>query len=103
MADYHVGCGIAGIYAGTLKKNGYEWLHKSNVTDEAIIAVAQYMYFQIPDDGNGFAYGFKMRDGKYVRLKVESSDTCPEWAKDTLERREDEQAEPSGGLESSPK
>ena len=24
MPEYHVGCGIAGIYAGTLKKNGYD-------------------------------------------------------------------------------
>ena len=24
MAEYHVGCGLAGIYAGTLKKNGYD-------------------------------------------------------------------------------
>lgn len=85
MAEYHVGCGLAGIYAGTLKKNGEEWLHKTNVTNEAIIAVTGYMYFQIPDGENSFAYGFKMNDGKYVRLKVESSDTRPEWVKETLE------------------
>lgn len=82
MAQYHVGCGIAGIYAGTLKKSGDEWLNKSCVTNEAINAVVQYMYFNIPKDENSFAYGFKMRDGKYVRLMVESSDKCPSWAKD---------------------
>lgn len=42
MADYHVGCGFAGIYAGTMKKNGCEWQSKSDVTKEAILAVAQY-------------------------------------------------------------
>ena len=42
MAEYHVGCGIAGIYAGTIKKNGYEWQNKSDVTDEAIKAVVMY-------------------------------------------------------------
>lgn len=35
MAEYHVGCGIAGIYAGTLNKQGTEWLNKSEVTEEA--------------------------------------------------------------------
>lgn len=42
MADYHVGCGILGIYAGTLNKKGNMWLHKSDVTNEAFNAVAQY-------------------------------------------------------------
>ena len=27
MPEYHVGCGLAGIYAGTLKKNGNENTH----------------------------------------------------------------------------
>lgn len=43
MANYHVGCGIAGIYAGTLNKKGEMWVNKSDVTDEAINAVAQFL------------------------------------------------------------
>lgn len=43
MAEYHVGCGLAGIYAGTMKKNGFEWLNKSCVTNEAIDSVAEYL------------------------------------------------------------
>lgn len=43
MAEYHVGCGLFGIYAGTLKKNGIEWLNKSCVTNEALDSVAQYL------------------------------------------------------------
>lgn len=82
MAQYHVGCGLAGIYAGTLKKSEDEWLNKSDVTNEAINSVVQYMYDKIPKGETGFAYGFKMRDGKYVRMKVEAADECPEWAKD---------------------
>ena len=31
MADYHVGCGIAGIYAGTLNKKGNMWVNKSEI------------------------------------------------------------------------
>ena len=88
MAQYHVGCGIAGIYAGTLKKSGDEWLNKSDVTNEAINAVVNYMYWKIPDGENAFAYGFKMRDGKYARLKIEVTDTCPDWAKEVLEGEE---------------
>lgn len=42
MTEYHVGCGMAGIYAGTLNKQGTEWLNKSDVTEEARQAVIQY-------------------------------------------------------------
>lgn len=43
MAQYHVGCGAFGIYAGTLKPNGIEWRNRSDVTDEALSATAQYL------------------------------------------------------------
>lgn len=86
MAEYHVGCGIAGIYAGTLKKNKKdEWQFKSDVTNEAIKAVAAWMMFNIPEGETSYAYAMKTNSGKYVRLKVELSDECPEWAKDVLE------------------
>ena len=39
MTEYHVGNGLAGIYAGTLDKSGIVWRNKSDVTDEAIAAV----------------------------------------------------------------
>lgn len=42
MAEYHVGCGIAGIYAGTLR-NKDEWKDKSECTVEASLAVAHYL------------------------------------------------------------
>lgn len=42
MAEYHVACGLAGIYAGTLNKHGTEWINKSEVTEEARKAVIQY-------------------------------------------------------------
>ncbi len=43
MANYHVGCGIAGIYAGTLNKKGDMWVNRSDVTEEAIKTVAQFL------------------------------------------------------------
>ena len=64
MAEYHVGCGIAGIYAGTLNKRGDMWVNKSNVTDEAISAVAQFLLEH--DEAMKFSY-----HGKHYRLAVE--------------------------------
>jgi hypothetical protein len=86
MAEYHVGCGIAGIYAGVLKKNSDEWLHKSLVTKEVIDAVIGHMYFKIPDGERDFAYVGRMRGGEYVRLKIEISDEFPEWMEVKNER-----------------
>lgn len=43
MAEYHVGCGAFGIYAGTVNKKGDMWLNKSEVTEEATYAVIQYV------------------------------------------------------------
>ena len=45
MADYHVGSGIFGIYAGTLNPKGDTWRNKSEVTKEALSASAQYLLF----------------------------------------------------------
>lgn len=63
MAEYHVGCGAFGIYAGTLKPNGMEWRNKSCVTGEAIDAVAQYLLQE------NKAMEFTYRDKRY-RLAV---------------------------------
>ena len=44
MVEYHVGCGAFAIYAGTLNsRNKNLWQNKSEVTDEAVSAVAQYL------------------------------------------------------------
>lgn len=48
MAEYHVGNGLAGIYAGTLDKSGSMWRNKSNVTDEAIAAVFSWFADHMP-------------------------------------------------------
>ena len=38
MAEYRVGCGAFGIYAGTLNsRNKSLWQQKSDVTDEAFL------------------------------------------------------------------
>ncbi len=63
MANYHVGCGITGIYAGTLNKAGNMWVNKSDVTDEAIKAVAQYLLEN--KEALDFTY-----QGKQYRLAV---------------------------------
>lgn len=47
MSDIHVGCGLFGIYAGKIrtdKEGNKVWSgEKTNVTDEAVGAVAQYL------------------------------------------------------------
>ena len=45
-SECHVGCGLAGIYAGTIKKPG-EWKNKSEVTSEALRSVAEFMLGKI--------------------------------------------------------
>lgn len=44
MAEYHVGCGIAGIYAGRLNKKRDMWVSKSLVTDEVLNCAFDYLY-----------------------------------------------------------
>lgn len=43
MSAYHVGCGITGIFAGTLNKKGDMWVNKTDVTDEVLSAAAQFL------------------------------------------------------------
>lgn len=49
MSEYHVGCGIAGIYAGTLNKKGDMWVNKSLVTNEVLSAAFEYLYMNIKE------------------------------------------------------
>lgn len=64
MAEYHVGCGAFAIYAGTLNsRNKSLWQNKSEVTDEACCAVAQYLLQE--DKSVKFKY-----NGKPYRLCV---------------------------------
>ncbi len=77
MAEYHVGCGIAAIYAGTIKREG-EWKEKSCVTEEAVRAVADWMYNMIPKDEKKYGYIFNLKNGKRLRLAVEILDEVSE-------------------------
>lgn len=71
MAEYHVGCGIAGIYAGIIKPNGYEWKTKSNVTNEAIAAVAVYMGGKIDPGKTSVSYNVMQNGINIFRITVE--------------------------------
>ena len=64
MTEYHVGCGITAIFAGTLNTKKDKWINKSDVTDEAFSAVAQYCLEH--DEAMNFDYC-----GKRYRLCVE--------------------------------
>lgn len=67
MAEYHVGYEAFRIYAGTLNRNKTMWRNKSDVTEEAQHAVAQYLLMHQEE------IRFTYNDKKYV-LKVESYD-----------------------------
>lgn len=80
MAEYHVGCGAFGIYAGTLNsRNKNMWQNKSEVTDEAIGAVRDYMIMELL---GGFdckkaissGYEWKLKDCRTVELRVTIKD-----------------------------
>ena len=60
---YSIGCGLAGIYAGILKPNGEEWKEKTDVTIEAMGAVAQHLI----DFNTKFRFTYK---GKNMVMKV---------------------------------
>jgi hypothetical protein len=75
MAEYHIGCGAFGIYAGTLNsKNKSLWQNKTECTDEAINAVRDYMVQELlggfnRDETTG-AYEWTLKDGRVVELRV---------------------------------
>lgn len=70
---YHVGCGMFGIYAGTLK-NKEEWKDKSDCTDEAIEAVRDYLIQEclggLDSDKTTGGYSWKLKDGRIVKLMI---------------------------------
>ena len=75
MAEYHIGCGAFGIYAGTLNsRNKSLWQNKSECTDEAMNAVRDYMVQELlggfdGDKATG-AYEWTLKDGRVVELRV---------------------------------
>jgi len=68
MANYHVGCGITGIFAGTLNKSKTMWADKSYVTDEAISAVAQFLL----EHKEAVTFNYQ---GKRYRIAVEPQES----------------------------
>lgn len=80
MAEYHVGCGAFGIYAGTLEpKNKSLWRNKSDVTEEAIEAVRDYMVNNLLgglDCSQGTSNGWEwtLQDDRKVELRVTIKD-----------------------------
>lgn len=76
MAEYHVGAGAFGIYAGTLNKNKTLWQNKTECTDEALEAVRDWIIRKELGGINSLeknrgGYEWTLKDGKIVRLIVE--------------------------------
>jgi hypothetical protein len=75
MSEYHVSCGLFGIYAGILK-NKETWKDKTECTDEAIEAVRDYLVQECLggldcSKGNKSGYSWKLKDGRTVKLMIE--------------------------------
>lgn len=68
MAEYHVGCGLFGIYAGTLNKKGDMWINKSDVTEEVLDSTFQYLFT------NEKVFIAKVKDKEYV-MKIEEKES----------------------------
>lgn len=79
MAEYHVGCGAFGIYAGTLNKSKTMWQNKSECTDEALCAVRDYMVQELLGgieckQATSSGYKWTLKDGRVVELRVTIKD-----------------------------
>lgn len=79
MAEYHVGCGAFGIYAGTLNsRNKNMWQNKTECTDEAICAVRDYLVQELlgglHGDKSSGGYEWPLKDGRIVELRVTIKD-----------------------------
>ena len=80
MAEYHVGCGAFGIYAGTLNsRNKNMWQNKTECTDEAICAVRDYLVQKLLggmdcEKATSSGYEWTLKDGRIVELRVTIKD-----------------------------
>ena len=79
MAEYHVKAGLFRIYAGTVnkpRKDGSKtWRNKTDVTDEALCAVRDYLYNEaIKENQTIWGYEWDRKDGKVVELIVKIRD-----------------------------
>ena len=80
--EYHVACGMAGIYAGTVKANGEEWRNKSLVTDEAINAVRDFLFDELHGNCGTNSREWTRKDGKTVTLTLEIKEAAKDEAQD---------------------
>ena len=80
MAEYHVGCGAFGIYAGTLNsRNKSLWQNKTECTDEAVCAVRDYMVQKLLggiecEMAASSCYEWELIDGRVIELRVTIKD-----------------------------
>ena len=78
MAEYHIGNGIAGIYAGILDKTGKAWKAKSDVTEEAIRAAFVHLVEEIPENATQYMITYPSSEYELIVRKKEG---LP-WVKD---------------------
>lgn len=69
--EYHVGCGLFGIYCGRLNKDKTEWVEKTECTDAAIHAVVNYFRDELLDNEKTHRHSeYRFIDGSRIVLDV---------------------------------
>lgn len=79
---YHVGAGAFGIYAGTVDKSGKFWKSKTDVTEEVVDALRDYLTMIAESEGhksgdNIAGWEWTRKDGKKIilGLSIKDADT----------------------------
>ena len=75
MATYHVNFNpaVKAIFAGTVNKKGNKWVNKSDVTDEALVAVRELLLdlkAAQKDSPELVGYQWKTTDGQVITINL---------------------------------
>lgn len=68
MSKFHVRCGSGAIFAGTFKKNAAEWRDSTEVTEETLAAVRDWLLQMRPDDAEQVGFRWEKKAGGTISL-----------------------------------
>ena len=86
MSEFHVRFEDGAIYGGTTTRDGEEWKKCTDVTNEALAAVRDYLRANRPDDTEQIGWKWEKRDGGEISVvlvetwPVEEEEEEEEWA-----------------------
>lgn len=68
MSKFHVRCGSGEIYAGTFEEGTEEWLESTEVTEETMRAVRDWLLQMRPDDAEQIGFRWEKKTGGTISL-----------------------------------